>query len=345
MTGSKPGSSPGSARVGRSEGFAFGLRFDLRRAPFASVSAADQYRQCVEMARWADARGCGAISLSEHHGVDFVSAPVPLAGVLLGATRNTRVDITALLLPLHDPVRLAESIATLDLASGGRFRIVAGLGYRREEFAMAGVDRAARGRLADEHLDVLLRAFTGESFEWRGRAVRVTPTPASPAASLVAVGGASPQSIERAARLRLPFSTMSTDPSVRTAYHAACVALGYEGVFHAPSGPSFVHVAEDPERAWAEIAPYARYDAVSFARWQGRASAHPAVSEATTDAELRATGLWAVVTPAECVQLVREHGTVKLHPLMGGMAPELGWSSLELFVDQVLPVVMVREDP
>src|SRR3954464_10305410 len=123
------------------------IRFDLRRAPFATVTEAEQYAQCVERARWADEQGFAAITVSEHHGVDFVSAPTALAGVLLGATRQARVMVNALLLPLHDPVRLAEQVATLDLASGGRFTFVAGLGYRPEEFAMAGVDLRRRGAI------------------------------------------------------------------------------------------------------------------------------------------------------------------------------------------------------
>jgi alkanesulfonate monooxygenase SsuD/methylene tetrahydromethanopterin reductase-like flavin-dependent oxidoreductase (luciferase family) len=315
----------------------FGLRFDLRRAPFSPVSEAELYRECVAMARWADARGCTSISLSEHHGVDFVSAPVALAGVLLGATRTTRVEGSALLITLHDPVRLAESIATLDLASGGRFSIVAGLGYRGAEFAMAGVDRSTRGRLADEYLDVVLRAFAGEVFEWRGRRVLVTPAPESPATALVAVGGGTRASAERAARLRLPFSTMSSDPAVGEAYRVACAALGYEGTFRAPAGAAVVHVATDPDAAWAVLAPYAVYEAQSFAAWQGSHLRAPGALGDITAERLRDSGAWRVLTPEQCLALVRDEGPVKLHPLVAGIPLELGWSSLELFVEQVLP--------
>ena len=80
------------------------MRFDLRRAPFATITEADQYAQCVEMARWADEHGFAAITISEHHGVDFIAAPTALSGVLLGATRNAHVMVNALLVPLHDPV-------------------------------------------------------------------------------------------------------------------------------------------------------------------------------------------------------------------------------------------------
>ena len=59
-------------------GAASAIRFDMRRAPFATVSEADQYRECVAMSRWADEQGFAAVTVSEHHGVDFVSAPVTM---------------------------------------------------------------------------------------------------------------------------------------------------------------------------------------------------------------------------------------------------------------------------
>jgi hypothetical protein len=63
------------------------------------------------------------------------------------------------------------------------------------------------------------------------------------------------------------------------------------------------------------------------------------VSAATLD-ELKASGVYRVVTVDECVQLAREigpAGALVLHPLMGGMDPDLGWASLELFASKVLP--------
>ncbi len=60
---------------------------------------------------------------------------------------------------------------------------------------------------------------------------------------------------------------------------------------------------------------------------------------AGTAAELRQSGVYRVLTPAECVALARESGHVILHPLMGGMPPELGWESLRLFESEVLPEI------
>jgi alkanesulfonate monooxygenase SsuD/methylene tetrahydromethanopterin reductase-like flavin-dependent oxidoreductase (luciferase family) len=314
------------------------IRFDLRRAPFSPLSDADLHRQCVEMSSWADARGFSAVTVSEHHGVDFVSAPVALAGMLLGATRQARVMVNALLVPLHDPIRLAEQVATLDLASGGRFTFVAGLGYRPAEFEMAGVDVRRRGAIVEEYLQVLRQAWTGEPFEWQGRTIVVTPVPTSPPEMLMWAGGSVRASAARAARLRLPFFTMSVDPALAEIYREECEKVGYhEGFFMYPTGPSFVHVSKDPERTWAAIAEYAIYDATSYSSWQHGAHDNAVATSASTVDELKATGMWEVVTPEECVELARRCGSVALHPLMGAMPPELGWESLQLYVDEVMP--------
>jgi alkanesulfonate monooxygenase SsuD/methylene tetrahydromethanopterin reductase-like flavin-dependent oxidoreductase (luciferase family) len=316
------------------------IRFDMRRAPFSPVSEADQYAECVRMTAWADRHGFGAVTVSEHHGVDFVSAPLALAGLLLGCTRDARVMVNALLLPLHDPVRLAEQIATLDLASGGRLSCVAGLGYRPDEFAMAGVDRSRRGAEFEEHVEVMLRAWTGEPFEWRGRTIVVTPRPARPAQQLLFLGGSVAASAERAARFRLPFFTMSDSAALRERYAAACREAGYDdGFVMYPTGPSFVLVSEDPDRTWDAIGRYALYDAQSYRSWQTGDHDNAIAIEAQTVDDLERSGRWKVVTPEECVSLALHQGSVVLHPLMGGMPFDLGWESLHLYVNEVIPAI------
>ena len=59
---------------------------------------------------------------------------------------------------------------------------------------------------------------------------------------------------------------------------------------------------------------------------------------------LRATGMYAILTPDECVKMATDlgdWGAIALHPLMGGLPPELSWPSLELFADKVLPQLSV----
>jgi alkanesulfonate monooxygenase SsuD/methylene tetrahydromethanopterin reductase-like flavin-dependent oxidoreductase (luciferase family) len=315
-----------------------GVRYDLRNPPFGSASHAQLYAACLEQCAWADEHGFDTIVLSEHHGVadGYLPAPLTLAAAIAGRTRRIRITIAAVLVPLHDPIRFAEQVAVLDLASGSRFGFVAGLGYRPEEFAMAGVERNQAGRLVEEYIDVMRKAWTGEPFEWRGRTIRVTPRPASQ--PMLLLGGSTPAAARRAARLRAGFFPAVGDPRLVEIYNAECARVGFDGGFVSlPSGPGFVHVSDDPERDWARIAPHALYDAQTYASWQTPGQRSAVHVEARDAAELRRSGVYRVVTPEECVALAAETGTVVLHPLMGGMDPALGWAGLELFATKVLP--------
>jgi alkanesulfonate monooxygenase SsuD/methylene tetrahydromethanopterin reductase-like flavin-dependent oxidoreductase (luciferase family) len=319
------------------------LRFDLRRPDFASASRPDLYAACLEQCGWADDHGFTSIVLSEHHGVEdgYLSAPLAMAGAVLGRTRRTGVSISALLVPLHDPIRLAEDIAVLDLASAGRLTVIAGLGYREGEFEMFGVDRKRRGRIMEEHLRVMKQAWTGEPFEYRGTTVRVTPTPFTKPHPLVMVGGSTEIAARRAARLELPFMPAIGDPELQRLYEEECAEVGFAGGFTVlPMGPGFVHVAEDPERAWELIAPHAMHEAQTYASWQTPGQRSSVTVYADSLEELKASGVYKVVTPDECVALAEElgpMGALVLHPLMGGMDPALGWESLELLASKVLP--------
>jgi len=315
-----------------------GLRFDLRVPSFAKTTHARQYAACLEMCAFADAHGFGAVAISEHHGVEdgYMSSPVTLAAAIGACTKKVAINVAAILVPLHDPVRLAEQLATAALVCGGRLSLVAGLGYRPEEFEMAGVDRTKRGALFDEYVRVLQRAWTGEPFEWRGRTVRVTPVPDAPPPILV--GGSTAKAARRAARLRCGFFPAIGDEALAAVYREACAAEGFtRGFAVMPGGPGFVHVTDDPERDWRAIAPHALYDARTYAAWQTPGQRSAVHVDATTESDVRRSGVYRVVTPDECVALANEHGRVILHPLMGGLDPELGWASLRLFVERVLP--------
>jgi alkanesulfonate monooxygenase SsuD/methylene tetrahydromethanopterin reductase-like flavin-dependent oxidoreductase (luciferase family) len=294
------------------------------------------YRACLDQCEWADRLGLDIAVLSEHHGVDdgFMSAPITVAAAVAGRTQQ--INIAAILVPLHDPIRLAEQLATVALLSGGRLGFVAGLGYRQEEFDMAGVDRRQRGKLLEEYVEVMRRAWSGEPFEWRGRTVRATPKPS--AEPMLLIGGSTEKAARRAAKLRAGFFPAIGDPKLADIYNAECERLGFRGGFVSlPSGPGFVHVSENPERDWQRIGPHALYDAQTYAAWQTpdqRSSMHV---EAQTIDDMKRSTAYQILTPDQCVQLAKDSGRIILHPLMGGMSPELGWESLRLFEQQVLP--------
>jgi alkanesulfonate monooxygenase SsuD/methylene tetrahydromethanopterin reductase-like flavin-dependent oxidoreductase (luciferase family) len=319
------------------------LRYDLRAPAWAATQHPELYRTCLEQCAWADEAGFDAIVISEHHGVEdgYLPAPLTLAAAIAARTKRIPISIAAALIPLHDPIRMAEQIAVLDLISGGRVSIVAGIGYRREEFEMAGIDRKSRGAMTEEFVNVMRQAWTGGPFEWKGRTIQVTPVPLSKPYPLMFGGGSTELAARRAARLHMGFFPAIEDASLEQAYNEEADRVGFQNrYYHSPKGPGFVHVTEDPDKAWEQIAPYAWYDADTYRSWQTAGQRSQVTPKASDIDGLRKEGIYAVVTPDECVALAEEmgdRGGIILHPLLCGMPAELGWQSLELFREKVLP--------
>ena len=98
------------------------VRFNLVDPDATPASLSARYKAAVEMAAYADDRGITTVQTEEHHGVanNWLPSPFAFAGAVFGATRRIAVTVSAIIGPLHDPLRLAEDIAVLDLLSGGR---------------------------------------------------------------------------------------------------------------------------------------------------------------------------------------------------------------------------------
>ncbi len=320
------------------------LRFDLRAPVDGPAPIADLYAAAVDMAVWAENHGALAAILSEHHASPdgYLPAPLVLASAMAARTTTLPITVAALLLPLHDPIRLAEDMAVLDIVSRGRVTYVAGLGYRPEEYAMFGRPLGDRGRRMEECLVALRTAWTGEPFEFEGRPVQVTPTPVTPGGPLLMYGGGSVAAARRAARFGLSFFAQTSAPGLEDAYAAECARVGTEPgmcIVPAPGAPTTVFVAEDVDEGWDRFGPFMLHDARMYAAWLGTADA-ASRSDATTVADLRAeSGAYRVLTPAEAVEHVRTTGPLTLHPLCGGCPPELAWPALELLAAEVLPAL------
>ncbi|WP_407549736.1 LLM class flavin-dependent oxidoreductase [Streptomyces sp. Pv4-95] len=319
------------------------LRFNLVDPAPTPTALSARYRAAVEMAAFADDRGVSMIQTEEHHatGNGWMPSPLTFAGAVFGATRRIGVTVSALITPLHDPLRLAEDLACLDLLGNGRLVTVAGLGYRPEEYAAHGKDWHRRGALQDEVLETLLSAWTGEPFTYQGRTVRVTPQPYTQPHPLLLIGGSSRAAARRAARLGLPLFPSAHLPELEAYYHAKRAEFGTEGwVLLPPARTSLLHLSEDPDRTWAEYGRHLLHEARTYASWQS-ADIHSAVRSAANDVEaLREEGVYRIVTPDECVRLAHEagaQGSLIMHPLCGGMPVDEGWRSLHLFAERVLP--------
>ena len=314
------------------------VRFNLVEPGATPASLGDRYKAALEMAAYADDRGMTLVQTEEHHGAadNWLPSPFVFAGAVLGATRKITVTVSAIIGPLHEPLRLAEDIAVLDLLSGGRLVTVAGIGYRPEEYALFDVEWKERGHLQDELLETLLRAWTGEEFVHRGRTVRVTPRPFTDPHPLLLVGGSSKAAARRAARFGLPFFPSAHLPELEAYYKERLVEYGTQGWTMMPAAVTpLLHLAEDPDRAWAEHGKHFLHEARTYASWQSSGIRSAVRSAATTVDELRAEGVYRMVTPDECV--AQGLDSYVLHPLSGGMPVDEGWRSMHLFCENVLP--------
>ncbi|SPM42041.1 luciferase [Mycobacterium numidiamassiliense] len=310
------------------------LRFDMR-APTWAAPAADLYAAAVDMCAWAETRGAALVVLSEHHGADDGHLPVPLtlASAIAARTSVLAILLAAVPLPMWDVVRLAEEMSVLDLISRGRVSYVFGVGHRREEYDHFGLDMSTRGRVADEMLAVLAPLVRGESVEYRGRRVRVTPAAASPDGPMVLIAGGSKAAARRAGTHGLGFISQTASPELKEYYQAQCRAHGHQpGIVQFPvsGAPTAVFVAEDVDQAWDQLGPHLLHDAQTAASYRPHDDSVASITRAETVAGLREdSGPYRIFTSDEAVDYMRGGQLLPLHPLCGGVAPEAAWPYLE----------------
>ncbi len=147
----------------------FGI-FLLLQSPTAE-SPADVFARGTEMAQAADEYGFDSVWCAEHHfsTYGYLSRPLMTAVHLASSTQRIRVGSAVVVLPLHHPLVVAEEIATADLLSGGRLDVGLGRGYQPYEIERLGHDLSESRERFDEGVDILLKAFEGEPFEYHGK--------------------------------------------------------------------------------------------------------------------------------------------------------------------------------
>jgi alkanesulfonate monooxygenase SsuD/methylene tetrahydromethanopterin reductase-like flavin-dependent oxidoreductase (luciferase family) len=321
----------------------FMMRFDMR-APDGGAPADTLYAAALDMAAWGEEHGALALVVSEHHASSdgYLPSPIVLAAAMAGRTTSVPITVAALLVPLHDPVRLAEDMAVLDVVTCGRVSYVAGLGYRPEEYDMFGQQLSERGRRMDECLDVLRQAWSGEPFTHAGRRVHVTPRPFTPGGPMLMYGGGTAAAARRAARHGLSFFAQVSAPELEATYLETCAEHGTTPgmcIIPAAGSATTIFVARDVDEGWERYGPHMLHDARMYAAWLGTAAAASKSEAITIDALRAEAGAYRVLTPDEAVAYVREFGMLALHPLCGGCPPEDAWASLDLVAAEVLPAL------
>ncbi|HWE72948.1 MAG TPA: LLM class flavin-dependent oxidoreductase [Stellaceae bacterium] len=172
------------------------------------LAAQKVYAEVIEEAVEAEALGWDGFFFTEHHFDAWSLAPSPnlLLAALAMKTRKMRLGTGVHILPVHDPVRLAEEAGMLDVMSGGRLEVGLGRGnfqFELDRFTAPAAESVAR---FDEHLDVFTKALRANRFTYDGRWTQVRkpatvyPRPMQ-AALPVWIGATSSATVEKVGQL------------------------------------------------------------------------------------------------------------------------------------------------
>ena len=153
----------------------FGVVYDFRNPSGSGVDNQTFYSELMDQAVWLESLGLDLIWFTEHHFVDdgYLPSWIPVAAAMAARTKIVRFSSDISILPLYQPVRLAEDLAVVDNLSGGRIELGIGLGYVPWDFDGYGIPVKQRVSHTDEGLEILTRCFAGEQFSFEGERYRV----------------------------------------------------------------------------------------------------------------------------------------------------------------------------
>ncbi|MFE3452811.1 LLM class flavin-dependent oxidoreductase [Nonomuraea sp. NPDC059194] len=178
---------------------------------FDGQSFKDVYDYHLELIELAEELGFDGVRLAEHHFRDYGVVPNLFTLLAHAAARTERIRLGTgiVVLPLHNPVHVAEEAALVDVLSGGRLDLGIGRGYQSFEFEGFGIDLAEARDRFNEALEVILGLWTQESFQHEGKFYRtgevsLTPRPVQAPYPPIHVAAVSPETVTMYGERGLP---------------------------------------------------------------------------------------------------------------------------------------------
>jgi len=233
------------------------------------AATAAEWQRTLRWVEQAERLGLHSVWLPEMHFAPGVTAsPLLCLAALARRTRTIRLATTSLLLPIHDPLRIAEEIAELDHLSAGRVIVGLGRGFRAPLFAAFGIDPATKRDRFDRALDAMLARWAGGPDPERGAAPadrapsrRPLQTPHPP----LAVAAFGRKGLRQAAARALPYLASPVEPFAlireNLAFHRESMPGGIDPAGQVVPVMRTVFVSEDAaarRRALAGMADEAR---------------------------------------------------------------------------------------
>lgn len=216
------------------------------------------YREYIDETVYAEELGFDSVWVGEHHFAEDAWTPSPLPVLAAIAERTSRVKLGSfiLVLPLYNPVRVAEDAAIIDLISGGRFNLGVGVGgWNDHEFRPFGLPSDKRLSRMYESLDIITRCFGEETFDYDGQFftlhdVNMTTKSLQKPHPPIWIAAIGPKSVELAAAAGY-HSLGGSIPGYAPRYREAATAAGHDGnSVQVSTGPVWIHLAETREKAW-----------------------------------------------------------------------------------------------
>lgn len=324
----------------------------------AGDDPARRFAETIEQARLIRDLGFDSIWGGEHHATPgFHYFPLlPMLQRLAAEAPGLTFGTNLVLLPLHNPVEIAETAAFLDVVTGGRFMLGVGLGYRPEEFAIFGVPIAERVSRLTEGVEIIRRLWTEDEVTHRGRhwafeKVAIRPRPVQRPRPPILVGSQVAAGIARAARIAdgwlvVPVPRVDEFAAQAKAFTAARATEGR------PGGAQICRLLEvvcapDEDTAIRRAAPFLLEKYSAYLSWglEG-VSLDPG---APPEAQLRslAARRFALGSPAQVTEmLLAQHRAGATHLTMRvswpGMPQKDVLAGIELLGREVLPAVRRR---
>lgn len=332
----------------------------IRTLPGSAYPLASLYRDHLEEAVLAEEVGFDCVWVSEHHFSPDAWNPSPFTFLAAVAARTERVRLGTyvLLLPLHNPLRIAEDVAVLDNISGGRVDLGVGTGSSPEEFRTFGIPIENRLGRTFEALRIIERCFAGEEFSHAGKyynfpSVYLTTRPVQRPGPPILVAAMGEQSVDWTARRGYGMAAGVGRGHDR--YMAALRAGGHDPATRdIASVPLRVHVGESRDEAWDDVEA-GLHQVLYFYRTHGNPAAGtrgaeplgalPPVGEFRRVPEIGHGGQpFAVGTPDEVLRALEAyrgrdltHLSLNLH--QPGQDNASVRRSMRLFAKEIMPVL------
>ena len=338
--------------------FGFFTEFHVRDGR-SEAEAFEEHFHEVEM---ADKMGLDSVWLGEYHFAperSVLASPLQIGSVIAARTERIRIGLAVLVIPLANPIRIAEDAAIMDHVSKGRFEFGVGRSGLTQFYDGFNMDYSESRERFSEGLEVIKKAWTNETFShegkyWNFQDVPVVPKPYQKPHPPISVAVISPESFSNFGNIGYPisFSPLAPMPKVKemlNSYRTAWKEAGHQGtpniVMRTP-----IYVAETAERARSEPQASAKrqqeYDARVTTRYAPNVDlANSIMKMATEPYEVQLQGLLSLYGTPEAVteRIQYYNGELDISGLIleinhGGQIPyDLVLNSMRLLTEKVMP--------